>query len=337
MLHRNWQLPLLGVIVALMLAACGGRPTPEPTPTRTPRPTFTPTPEGQVANPQVFQNPTADPNQPAPTEIAILPTDTPAPPTDTPAPTPTPEVPTPTPTPQPALVYANQSVNVRSGPGVNYGRIGAMNAGQRYPATGKSPDGGWWQIDFNGQPGWVTDNLVGKEGPVETVQVAANIPAPPPVQRPAPRPTQPPPPPTQPPPSQPVQPPAPSFPFSLLKGVDRCDPNAGSTYFSGVVRDRGNNLVNGVCVHIAYFGPRNTKCSGCDAAGDGNWSFSPFGGPAPAGTSIEIFVVPCPPAGMPQGGQTQQTGFADLAPQSDKWTRTLSQSEQCTGITFIKN
>jgi hypothetical protein len=43
-------------------------------------------------------------------------------------------------------------------------------------------------------------------------------------------------------------------------------------------------------------GPRNTKCSGCDGVGDGVWGFSPFGGPAPAGTTVEIFVVECPGA-----------------------------------------
>jgi hypothetical protein len=310
--------------VALVMTACGNRATPEPTPTRTPRPTFTPTPVGQVANNPLFQTPI--PENPTP---VLPPTDTPVPPTDTPAPTPTPEPPTPTPTPLPAQVYANQAINVRSGPGVTYARIGTLTPGQRYLVTGKNPVGDWWQIDYNGRIGWVTDSLVVKEGAFEMVTVAANIPPPP-----TPRPTQPPTP-TRPPAPTPT--PAPVYAFTLLRGVERCDPNPGITYFEGFVRDRNNNPVNGVCVHIAFYGPRNTKCSGCDGVGAGKWGFAPFGpNPAPPNTPVEIFVVPCP-ASMPPAGQTLDTGFGDLTPQSEKWTRTIVSSEQCTGITFIKN
>ena len=127
-----------------------------------------------------------------------------------------------------------------------------------------------------------------------------------------------------------------SFPFTLGQGVERCDPNPGTTYFSGYVRDANNNPLNGVCVHIAFYGPRGTKCSGCDGVGDGNWGFSHFGqGGAPSGTTVEIFVVPCE-GSMPLGGQTEQSGFGNLTPQSPKWSRTLTQSEQCTGITFYR-
>lgn len=128
----------------------------------------------------------------------------------------------------------------------------------------------------------------------------------------------------------------PNFPFSLGTS-ESCAPNASNTYFSGFVRDSNNNLVNGVCVHIAFYGPRGTKCSGCDAVGDGNWGFSPFGSPSKGGEPIEIYVVPCS-GSMPLGGQTEQTGFGDLTPQSPKWLHTISSNgrEQCTGITFYK-
>ncbi len=332
MLLRNWRIAFLGLAAVLLLAACGNQATPEPTPTRTPRPTFTPTPQGQVANNQLFQTPTLDPNQPTATEEVILPTDTPAPPTDTPIPVTDTPAPTPEPTVQPAAVFSGQVVNVRSGPGTSYGLIGRMNAGQRYPVTGKNPDGSWWQIDYSGQTGWVTGSLVTTEGAIDAVQVATNIPVAP--TRPPAQPT-PVPQPTSPPAVQPTA--APSFAFTLGKGVERCDPNPGTTYFEGFVRDRNNNLVNGACVHIAFYGPRNTKCSGCDGVGDGKWGFSPFGGPAPTGTPVEIFVVQCPSGGMPAGGQTQASGFGSLTPLSEKFTRTISQSEQCTGITFYRN
>ena len=94
--------------------------------------------------------------------------------------------------------------------------------------------------------------------------------------------------------------------------------------------------MNAVCIQIDFYGPRNTKCSGCDGVGDGNWGFSPFGGPAPPGTPVEIYVVGCPNGGLPPGGATEGSGFGDLTPQSPKWTRTIGESEQCAEITFVK-
>jgi len=226
----------------------------------------------------------------------------------------------------PPAVIANQVVNVRSGPGTTYPIVGKAQPGEKFLITGKNPQGNWWQIDFNGKVGWIVDSLVSKEGQIDTVQVVAAVP-------PAPTPTPRPPTPTP----IPTQPPKPTYPFSLGKGSWRCDPNPGSTYFSGFVRDRNNNPINGVCVHVAYYGPRNTKCSGCDGVGDGVWGFSPFGGPAPPGTPVEIYIVPCPSSPLPVGGLTESTGFGDLTPQSDKWTMTINESVQCTGITFFKN
>jgi hypothetical protein len=294
---------------------------PAPTPSFTPKPTFTPT-------------------TPVTIEPIVAPTFTPtATPDATPTPvdTPTPEVPPtpePTPTPETArLVIDNPTLNVRSGPGTNYGVIGQARNGERYDVTGKNAAGSWYQINFNGQTGWVAGEYVLVEGDANAIQVAASIPAPPvqptrpPAPTAAPQPTAPP---------APTSPPTPSYPFSLVQGVERCDPNPGTTYFEGFVRRRDNSPMNGVCVHIAFYGPRNTKCSGCDGVGDGAWGFSPFGGPAPAGTTVEIYVVECPGA-MPPGGQTESTGFGNLAPKSEKWSRTINASEQCAGITFVAN
>lgn len=327
----------LGWLLALplLLAACG--PTAEPpAPTRPPAPTFTPTPEiiptpvdpavaaaaatqaAQPAAPAPAQPPAQEPAPAAPAE--------PAPPTDTPTPAPPPA--------QPAEVVINANINVRGGPGTNYNLLGAANAGQRFPITGRNNDSSWWEINYNGQVGWVLAELVSAQN-TQSVAVAANIPAPPPPPTPAPVPptaTPAPPPPQQPAPAPPA---VDNFPYLLLEGVERCDPNEGNTYFTGYVRHKDNSPMNGVCVHIAFYEPRGTKCSGCDGVGDGNWGFSPFGGPAPAGVPIEIFVVPCEGA-MPMGGQTAQSGFGNLTPQSKKWTRVINSSEQCTGITFVQ-
>lgn len=238
---------------------------------------------------------------------------------------------------EPSEALINSNMNVRGGPGTNYNIVGGANQGERYAVTGKSNDGTWWQIDYNGQSGWVFGELVTTTG-VASVQVAQNIPAPPPTAVPAPpTPVPPTPEPAAPAPAAPAPAPADNFPFLLIDDFVKCDPNAGNTYFKGYVRNRDNSPKNAVCVHIAFYGPRNTKCSGCDGVGDGNWGFSPFGGPAPPGTPVEIFVVPCPPSGvMPKGGETEQSGFSDLTPQSAKWTRTIGESEQCAEITFVQ-
>jgi len=308
---------ILAAVLALTLLAGAGcaQLGPQPTfvpPTKTPKPTFTPTTAALPTQTAL----------PAPTTAAPTAAQPPPPPTATLAPTAAPPTATATPIPAPKFT-ANQSVNVRRGPGTNYGLIGEITQGQSHDITGKNAAGDWLQFNFRGQPAWVFAALVAVSGDAGRIQLAQNIPAPPP------------PPPTAAPTPvpPPTAPPAPQYPFLLVKGVERCDPNPGQTYFNGYVRYRNNSPRNGVCVHIAFYGPRNTKCSGCDGVGDGVWGFSPFGGPAPKGTTVEIYVVSCP-ASMPPGGQTQQSGFGDLTPRSEKWVYTVNDSVQCTGITF---
>ncbi len=347
LIRKPWWAGMVGL--ALLLSACGASAEP-PLPTRTPAPTFTPTTES--APPVVEAPPATDPQTGSTvTEENPPAQESPAEPdvqTEGPPPTPAPvQEATEAPTPAAAEVIANTTMNVRGGPGTNYNIVGAAQQGQRYRVTGRNPEGTWWQIDFNGQPGWLFGELVTAQN-TQAVAVAQDIPQPPPptptpIPQPTPVPQQPPPEPEQPAepeqpePEQPEQPAPPSdegMPYTL-GSTEACSPNAGQTYFEGFVRDSSNNPLNGVCVHIAFYGPRGTKCSGCDGVGDGRWGFSPFGGPAPAGTSVEIFVVPCEGA-MPMGGQTEQTGFGNLTPQSPKWTRTINESEQCTGITFYR-
>ena len=344
---------LLAIVTATLLAACGPD-APPPMPTRPPEPTFTPTPEtvqqpvdeAAVAAAHAAAQAAAEAQQSADSaqvievgavveadedaegnadqsEVSEAPSEE-APPEE------------PEEAPAPAEVVISSNMNVRNGPGTNYNIVGGANQGERYPVTGKNTDGSWWQIDYSGQVGWVFNDLVIAER-VESVAVAQNIPAPPPTAVP-PTATPVPPPPE---PAAPAPAPAPAqndnFPFLLIDDFVRCDPNEGFTYFKGYVRNRDNSPKNAVCVHVAFYGPRNTKCSGCDGVGDGNWGFSPFGGPAPPGTPVEIFIVECPPGGgMPDGGQTEQSGFSDLTPQSPKWTRTIGSSEQCAEITFVQ-
>jgi uncharacterized protein YraI len=348
-LSRRFLLALL-LVASLLIAACGAE-TADPLPTRTPRPTFTPEPEVVQTPVDPAAAATAQAARPAPAEpaqpIDVQPAEPAEPVQEQPVeqepageqpaqeqPTNTPEPPTPEPAAE-AVISTN--MNVRGGPGTNYSIVGAANSGERFAITGKNDAGNWWQIDFRGQQGWVFGDLISTEN-TGSVAVAQNIPAPPPTPVPV---AQPPPPPAEAQPAEPAPPPAEqappandNFPFALAETA-QCAPNEGNTYFEGFVRDANNNLLNAVCVHIAFYGPRGTKCSGCDGVGDGRWGFSPFGGPAPSGTFVEIFIVPCE-GEMPKGGQTEQSGFGDLTPQSPKWSRTINSSEQCTGITFYK-
>jgi len=108
--------------------------------------------------------------QPTPTEpsgLAPLQTPgTPGPPisplsTDTPpsAVVPEPTVAPPTPTEAaPGIVAGEDGVNVRTGPGINYALLGYLQPGSEAPLTGRYED--WWQVLYNGSPGWVFGELV---------------------------------------------------------------------------------------------------------------------------------------------------------------------------------
>ncbi len=294
------------LFTVLLVAACGSRgASVEPAlPTNTPVPTFTPTPVGAAPATGGGQLSSQTPSQPAATPLP-------------PAATATPE--------SPMVTIGNVLMNVRGGPGTNYNVIGTASPGQEFRITGKNPGlGDWWQIDYGGRTGWVFGQLVTATN-AETVQVALAIPAPPP-------PTATPVPPT--PVPVPTQPPAPRFPFTLVN-EGNCKSHAAISYFQGYVRDVNNNPVNEVCVHIAFHGPRNTKCTGC---GDkpGEWGFTPFGQQTGSGTTIEIYVVNCP-SGVPRDRGLSGSASGPLSPISEKWVKTLSGGQECSDITFRKN
>lgn len=104
-----------------------------------------------------------------PTQVAVWPTATP------PSPTPPPSLPTATPLPTatsepptaiPAtatpvvasIVAGDQGVNVRTGPGTNYTRLGYLEPSTQAELIGRYSD--WWQIQYDGAPAWVFSDLV---------------------------------------------------------------------------------------------------------------------------------------------------------------------------------
>lgn len=77
----------------------------------------------------------------------------------------------PNPDPPRIVIPAGNVVNVRNGPGVNFGILGRMHARQSAPIIGRSSDGAWWQIEFGGQPAWISARYVravGNAGSVPT-------------------------------------------------------------------------------------------------------------------------------------------------------------------------
>jgi uncharacterized protein YgiM (DUF1202 family) len=135
----------------------------------------TPTPE-QADAVQALQQvdlPTATPEPEPPTATPEPPTPTPEPPTATPEP------PTATPEPKPEVVVSNPRVNVRTGPGSTFDVLGQVLQGERLEIVGRDPEGQWWQICcFQGQTGWLADEVVRAEGPLETVALSADLPTP---------------------------------------------------------------------------------------------------------------------------------------------------------------
>ena len=126
----------------------------------------------------------------------------------------------------------------------------------------------------------------------------------------------------------------PTYDYALTD-IGKCETTGGLTQYNGWVEYKNGSERNNICVHIAFWGPRQTKCSGCDEADEGGWGFAPFGDNPPTDTMLEIYVVNCPASGMPAGGQNMD--FVNLTPLSPKWTHQVKGKELCSGITFQSN
>ncbi len=163
-----------------VLGACGQRVDESPPPnTAAPLPTVatsTPLP------PAATNTPAPTPAESAPATVTPLPTAT-ALTAPTPAATGTPpaaaEPPpaadpddgttAPVTAPLNAVLTVGGEMNIRSGPGEQYDRIGGASAGEEFRITGKNEDGNWWQIDFNGDTAWIY-------APFVTAANAENVP-----------------------------------------------------------------------------------------------------------------------------------------------------------------
>ncbi len=91
----------------------------------------------------------------------------------TPSPPPPTETPLPTATPLPPIATTRIIVNVRAGPGAGFPLIGKLQRGVSKEILGKSEDSQWWQIDFEGKPGWIASDFTDVRGGTSGVQVIA--------------------------------------------------------------------------------------------------------------------------------------------------------------------
>ena len=86
----------------------------------------------------------------------------------------------------PRLFVNGPIVNVRQGPGIEYGLVGSVEQGLELEITGRNPLGDWWQVCcVNGQTGWIFGQLARAEN-AEDVSIAQDIPPAPVAAAPAP-------------------------------------------------------------------------------------------------------------------------------------------------------
>lgn len=84
----------------------------------------------------------------------------------------TPEAsPTPAPTPSaPTLLVQTTLLNIRRGPGLDYEILDRAAEGSTLPIVGRTAQAvDWWQVELNGQSGWVSAELGAALGPLEQV------------------------------------------------------------------------------------------------------------------------------------------------------------------------
>ena len=99
----------------------------------------------------------------------VSPSDDEPPPTATPTPPPTDATPS---------VTSNGPVNLRTGPGTNYARSGALQAGQTLEIIGRTADSAWWQVATAGGPLWVAASVTSASNVSDSIPVVAAPPPP---------------------------------------------------------------------------------------------------------------------------------------------------------------
>lgn len=72
------------------------------------------------------------------------------------------------------LMFVQKSVNVRSGPGAGYGKVGSLAVNQEVAVTGQA-DNGWYRFSYNGEEAFVSDKyLADNKVAVEVAAVSSS-------------------------------------------------------------------------------------------------------------------------------------------------------------------
>jgi len=134
------------------------------------------------------------------------------------------------------------ATNVRSGPGTTFTKIGEVQQGQSFEITGKNQVGTWWQFSFNGQPAWISGDMVSANAAAQSVQVAASVPTVPVQPTAAPRPVQPAPAPAPVQPTAAPKPPAAPTKFRAAEARGITNPNDWITLRCQLTPDLSNGI-----------------------------------------------------------------------------------------------
>lgn len=250
MTRRQWSLVLLMILINYLVFSqlfdrIVNREVSFASPTRTPEATFTPTATLDVP---VIEFPTATPQgaenelgTPTPTSTLVVYSEEQAraatqtaqaqsnaqqPPTATPRPADT----------SPRVTANNSAVNLRSGPGTNYPRQGALQRGQSLPIIGRNADSSWWQVATANGTRWIAASVTSASNVSDNIPIGA---APPPPQPPTATPV----------PAAPAPAPAaPQFQYTIKNIFGQT--NEAITQIRGQIKDTGGNPVNGIRVRV---------------------------------------------------------------------------------------
>lgn len=114
-----------------------------------------------------------------PTQAVVIPTATAAPAaTATEAPTATPADAQPTAAPSGAALNILLNANVRAGPGTNYGILGGLTPGSPVQVTGRDSTATWYVVQYQGQQGWVSNQVAQYTGDINALPVVQAPPTP---------------------------------------------------------------------------------------------------------------------------------------------------------------
>lgn len=144
-----------------------------------------------------------------------------------------------TPTPEPVdtrpMVFASEgAVNLRSGPGTNYDKVGAMQNGQSLEIVGRNDDSSWWQASTVNGFVWVAASVTSSENTDVSIPV---VDAPPPPVTPTP---------AAPPTATPV--PQPQYQYTIHNIFNQV--NEGITQIRGQITDTAGNPIDSIRVRV---------------------------------------------------------------------------------------